>query len=383
MIRFMHTADLQLGMPFHWVPGDRGAQLRSWRFEAIDRLVDLAHAEDAAFVLMAGDVFDANTVDDRTIIQACARLGRSRVPIVAIPGNHDHGGPGSVWRRASFRENKPSNLVICEDREPVVLAGGRAVVLPAPLTHRHERGDTTSWWSASVGRDVAPDAVRIGLAHGSVADFTGDATNLIDLGRAERADLDYLALGDWHGAKEVGRRAWYAGTPEPTRFRDNDAGNALIVTAGRAMPPRVNASPIARARWIRHSVHLNGADDIHELARWFETLDGPLQTLVRLELSGALSFEDMEELDGLLRRWEGRLVHLRRKDGGLVPVGRADELDAIATRGYVASAIDALKLQIEAGGPRGPVAARALQLLYRLHRASRATGGGLDIGSTP
>ena len=58
-----------------------------------------------------------------------------------------------------------------------------------------------------------------------------------------------------------------------------------------------------------------------------------------------------------------------------MPVGRADELDAIATRGYVATAIDALKQEIEAGGERAPVAARALQLLYRLHRASQASAG--------
>lgn len=383
MIRFIHTADLQLGMPFHWVPGDRGAQLRSWRFEAIDRLLDLAVEQDAAFVLMAGDVFDANTVDDRTVIQACARLGRAKIPIVAIPGNHDHGGPGSVWRRASFRENRPENLLVCEGREPLVLAGGRAVVLPAPLVHRHERGDTTAWWTPSIGRDLAPDAVRIGLAHGSVQDFTGESTNFIDPQRAERADLDYLALGDWHGAKEVTRRVWYAGTPEPTRFRDNDAGNALVVSAARGTPPRVSASPVARARWIRHSAHLNGPDDVAELGRWFEGMDAPLHTLVRLELSGALSFEDMEDLDGLLRRWEGRLVHLRRKDSGLVPVGRNDELDAIATRGYVASAIDALKLEIEAGGPRAPVAARALQLLYRLHRAGQGSASAMSVGTSP
>ncbi len=375
MIRFVHSADLQLGMPFNWVPGDRGAQLRGWRFEAIDSLLDLAHDQDAAFVLVAGDVFDANTVDDRTVIQACARFARAKVPVVAIPGNHDHGGPGSVWRRASFRENRPENLLVLEGREPLVLAGGRAVVLPAPLMHRHERGDTTAWWSASLGRDLAPDAVRIGLAHGSVQDFTGESTNFIDPQRAERADLDYLALGDWHGAREVNRRVWYAGTPEPTRFLDNDSGNALVVTASRAAPPQVSAMPVARARWIRHAAHLNDAGDVAALGAWFEGLDSPLQTLVRLELSGALCFEDMESLDGLMRRWEGRLVHLRRKDAGLVPVGRADELDAIATRGYVATAIDALKQEIEAGGERAPVAARALQLLYRLHRASQASAG--------
>lgn len=367
MIRFLHTADLQLGMPFHWVPGDRGAQLRGWRFEAIDRCVDLAASEDAAFILVAGDVFDANTVDDRTVIQACTRFGRSKVPVIAIPGNHDHGGPGSVWRRRSFLDHRPENFTVLEGREPMVVAGGRAVLLPAPLNHRQERGDTTAHWTPEFGRSLAPDAVRIGLAHGSVQDFTGEAMNHIDPQRADRADLDYLALGDWHGSKEVGRKTWYAGTPEPTRFIDNDAGNALIVSAGRATAPRVTRVPVARGHWIRHSAHLDGGEDIHALGSWFDQLSDPLTTLVRLEISGMLSFSDMEALDLLLKSWEDRLVLLRRKDAALVPVGREEELEAIATRGYVANAIASLKASVAQGGERGATAARALRLLYRLH----------------
>lgn len=368
MIRFLHTADLQLGMPFNKVPGDRGAQLRTWRFEAIDRCVTLAHQQDAAFILVAGDVFDDNTVDDRVVIQACARFATSRVPVIAIPGNHDHGGPGSVWHRRAFVENRPANLTVLEQQEPMVLAQGRVVLLPAPLLHRQVRGDTTVHWSRELGRSLAPDAVRIGLAHGSVTDFGGEGQNQIDPRRAEQADLDYLALGDWHGTREIGRRTWYAGTPEPTGFRDNNAGNALVVSAGRAEVPRVTPVPIGQGRWVRHDADLHSTADVHGLEGWLASLDAPLQTLVRLELRGALSFHDYEALEAMLQRWEGRLIHLRRKDQGLVPAGRDDELEAIATRGYIADAIQTLRAAAAGEGPTAATAARALQLLFRLHR---------------
>ena len=59
---------------------------------------------------------------------------------------------------------------------------------------------------------------RIGLAHGSIADFgeTAATPNLIAPDRAKKAGLVYLALGDWHGTKTIGANTWYAGTPEPT-----------------------------------------------------------------------------------------------------------------------------------------------------------------------
>ena len=33
--------------------------------------------------------------------------------------------------------------------------------------------------------------------------------------RARDAGLAYLALGDWHGTREIAPATWYAGTPEP------------------------------------------------------------------------------------------------------------------------------------------------------------------------
>ena len=369
MIRFIHTADLQLGMPFAWLPGDSGAQLRNWRFDAIDRVVDLAATQDASFIVVAGDLFDANTVDDRTVEQACSRFGRARVPVFAIPGNHDHGGPGSIWQRDRFKRSRPENFHVLDSRDPVRV--GHAVLLPAPLNQRFEAGDTTSHWTPSFGAEAGPSSVRIGLAHGGVSGFgEAEGHNLIDPARAERADLDYLALGDWHGCREAGKRAWYAGTPEPTGFKDNNPGHVLVVTAGRGVPPRVEPVPVAHARWVRHSETLHNGDDIERLHRWFAELDAPLSSLVRLELAGSLCFSDMERLDDLLGQMEGRLIHLRRRGEGLIPEGKAEELDSIASGGFVADAVENLRAEVEMGGVQGALAARSLQLLYRLHRAA-------------
>ena len=86
------------------------------------------------------------------------------------------------------------------------------------LTRRHALGDPTE---SMDGLGTPEGAIRIGLAHGSVTSFGSDpdAThNLIAHDRADRADLAYLALGDWHGAQQVGPRSAYSGTPEPDGF---------------------------------------------------------------------------------------------------------------------------------------------------------------------
>ena len=73
--------------------------------------------------------------------------------------------------------------------------------------------------------------------------------------RAVRAGLDYLALGDWHGVRQAGPKAWYAGTPEPDRFRDNAPGHALAVRiAAAGAEPEVERHRLAQYRWQRHTL---------------------------------------------------------------------------------------------------------------------------------
>ena len=380
MIKLLHTADLQLGMPFHKVAGDRGSKLREARLESITRMAALAQREGAELMLIAGDLFDANTVDDRVVVQATTRFRDAALPVFVIPGNHDHcAGPDSVYRRASFVRTRPDNLVVLDDREPRVVLGGRAVLLPAPLFRRHEVTDTTAHFTPDLARDLAPNAVRIGLAHGDVVGFKrdddGGATNRIDPDRARKADLDYLALGDWHGTKSIDLRTWYSGAPEPTNFKQNDQGNALVVTLSeRGAPPIVTSHRVARTRWLVHDAVLHGEADVAHLAAWLGALDAPLETVLKLALSGTLPFTVMDRLESLLAQSDGRLLHLEHDAHAVLPQASDEELSSMASDGFVREAVDTLRAQAagasaiagDEANAQARRAALALQVLYRL-----------------
>lgn len=362
MARFVHSADLQLGMPFHWIPPDQRAPVREARLDALTRLGDLCEQADAAFLVIAGDLFDANTVEDRVIVQACDRVRALERPVYVLPGNHDHGGPDSVYRTDRFRRRKPDNMTVLLSGDPVPV--GDALLLPAPLLRRHAQ-DPTRHLTAELGRDRSPAAVRVGLAHGSVHTFNGqplgESPNQLDLGLVQRAALDYLALGDWHGTRQVGERAWYAGAPEPTGFKDNDQGHALVVHIERpGAAPQVEQVPVARTRWVRHSALVHSPEQVRALAAWLEALPSPGQTLVRLELEGVLPLEELARLERVLEDAAARLLHLRRRGPGVLPAPTAEELGAIATDGYVRAAIERLRASEDVA------AARALHLLWRL-----------------
>ena len=374
MIRFLHTADLQLGKPFHGFEGDTGAHLRELRFAAIDRLAEAAREREVNFVVVAGDLFDANTVEDRVVGQACERLGRIEVPVLVIPGNHDHSAaPDCVYRRKRFVDDKPANVVVLEEPEPYTLPDLATVILPAPLRRRHEVGDTTAHITSDLGASEEKPLFRVGLAHGSVASFgdaeqgESEATNYVDPGRAESAHLDYLALGDWHSKREVTARTWYSGTPEPTGFAESDPGHALLVTLSEpGAEPGVEAVPVGTARWLEHEVELTGPDDVERLESWLEGIDRPEETLLRLALTGSLSLAERDHLEDMLESAEARLRYLERAGAGVVAAPTEEEIDELATGGYVKTAVDRLRERASGGGDEARAAADALELLHQL-----------------
>ena len=327
-ITFIHTADWQLGKPFAQVRDpDKRAAIRKARIEAIDRIGEVASQKGAAFVLVAGDLFDSTTVDRPTVSAACTAIGRIAVPVLAIPGNHDHGGPGSIWEQPFFqheREQLAPNLRVLLDLTPVVVE--QAVILPCPLLHRAVVGDPAAWLHSSKVFEALPaDRPRIVLAHGSTQRFVGAladdeeddvSTNLIDPDRLEAMPIDYVALGDWHGTLQVGAKSWYAGTPEPDRFpkgEDQDPGNVLAVRVGRGVPPEVERIRTARLAWRRMAFQFT---DDASLDRFREEIDRQIgeqagETLLRLVLTGSLGIEAHTALEQMLESLEARLVWLR------------------------------------------------------------------------
>src|SRR5699024_10149912 len=124
-----------------------------------------AAVQSVAAVLVAGDVFDTQTVSERTLRRLFNALTGYAGPWVLLPGNHDAALAESVWTRARRLGVVPLNVHLALTPEPTLLADAGLAVLPAPLTQRHVHDDLTAWFDQA---DTVPGLIRVGLAHGSV-----------------------------------------------------------------------------------------------------------------------------------------------------------------------------------------------------------------------
>lgn len=373
MPRFLHSADWQVGRLYANLPPEDAVPLAEARTQAVERLAALAvgHAVDA--VLVAGDVFDAQAVADRTLRRLFLAMSGYTGPWVLISGNHDAALAESVWTRAQRLGVVASNVHLALSPEPLLLDGLRTAVLPAPLTQRHTYGDTTAWFDHA---ETPAGWLRIGLAHGSVQGLlpdTIDSANPIAPDRAARARLDYLALGDWHGCKRIDARTAYSGTPEPDRFRDNAPGRALLVDiehAGDA--PTITELPVGRYVWQSVSATLNVPTDVDELLATLQAL--PAHTVLDLVLQGQVTLADHERLRAGMDEATAHIRHLSRDASALRIAPSDTDLAALQADGYLAQILDELRAEQSAPGDAGHTARDALALLGAALLA-RKTGG--------
>ena len=367
-VRFLHTADWQLGRGFAGLPPEVAGVVREARFEAVRRIARLAVERRADAVLVAGDAFDDNLVGAATCARALAAMRTFPGLWVMLPGNHDADSAASVWSRLRAA-GLPDNVLVAGEPAPLLLCDGAVAILPAPLRARRIPDDLSAWMDAAA---TPAGSLRIGLAHGSVQGLLpgeADASNPIAGDRAARARLDYLALGDWHGTLQVDPRTWYSGTPEPDRFTANEPGHVLLVEiAGVGATPLVERFATASHVWRTAELDCTGLAAEDATAALEGLLPPPERrhgTLLRLRLRGAVGLACRMALDRAAERLGGELCWLDLVTDGLVAEPDGQDLRALAGNPATAAAAAALQ-ELAASGPEAErdLARHALRLLY-------------------
>ena len=374
MLSILHTADWQIGRVFAQFEPDDAAALFEARFAVVERLAGIATNRGLDAILVAGDVFDAQTVADKTIRRLFYAMQGFTGPWVLIPGNHDAALAESVWSRARRLGAIPSNVTVCLEPKPLVV-GGKFTLLPAPLTQRQTYADLTEWFAAHISTDDLP---RIGLAHGSVQGILPeevDSANPIAAGRAQGADLAYLALGDWHGTKRVDGRTWYAGTPESDRFKANDSGQALLVSIeAAALEPVVTTVPTGKFNWRQVEKQITVDSDVDEVLLMLNAVGG--SDVLHVRLSGTCNLAAHRKLSASLGTARAKARAVLWDVAALRLEPTEEDIQALHADGYVGEVLEELREQQAGAEPE-----LARDAILALARILDDHGAGMGVGA--
>jgi DNA repair exonuclease SbcCD nuclease subunit len=370
LISILHTADWQIGRVFSQFEPDDAAALFEARFVVVERLAAIATERCVDAVLVAGDVFDAQTVSDKTIRRLFNAMRGFSGTWVLMPGNHDAALTESVWTRALRIDAISSNVLLCLKAEPVVVAE-KFTLLPAPLTQRHTHNDLTEWFSTVPSSDGLP---RIGLAHGCVQGILPseiDSANPIAVGRAQDAGLAYLALGDWHGTKRVDDRTWYAGTPETDRFKANESGQALWVSIeAEGAAPVIETVRTGRFSWRQLDMEMAVDSDIDRVVDILNTAGS--DDVLQLRVSGTCNLAGHRKLTAALGAAGAKARAVVWDSAALRLEPTEEDIQALHADGFVGEVLQELRTEQDGSSPelaRDAILALARVLDAQGHRA--------------
>lgn len=201
--RVLHTSDLHL------------ASVSDKARYSLEALVALASETKVDLVIVAGDLFDHNKVDDNVVSFVVEQLQRVPAHVAILPGNHDCLAPGSVFDRADLWKN-------CANVQIFRAPQGETLDLPdlgvslwgKPIdTYEHDVRPL-----AGISSPQGKGQWHIALAHGYYVDAEPSFLPSYNISLEEiiTPGWDYIALGHLPTFRCVCNKpvkAYYSGSP--------------------------------------------------------------------------------------------------------------------------------------------------------------------------
>jgi len=229
--KFIIASDIHLDSPLQGLSRYEGAPLdilRGSSRDALENLVSLAIAEEVAFVLISGDLYDGEWKDYHTglfLSQQLTRLREAEVEVFIVYGNHD------AESRITKSLRLPDNVKVLSTKSP------KTILLDKFGVAIHGQG----FPKRDVTEDLAyqyPEAkkgfLNIGMLHTALSGAEGHEPYApCSLGTLQSKGYDVWALGHVHARKVYSKEPLilYPGNTQGRHARETGPKGCTLVVA--------------------------------------------------------------------------------------------------------------------------------------------------------
>ncbi len=306
--KFMHAADIHLDSPLRGLErysGAPAAEVRGATRQAFVKLIDDCLAQDVAFLLLVGDLFDGAWKDYNTglfFTSQMARLKERGIKVFIVRGNHDAENTMTRSLRAL------DNMHVFSPTRPET----RRLPELGVALHGQSYANTDVQHDLSAKYPPAdPGAFNIGLLHTSADGSSKEHATYAPCSIQALVDrgYDYWALGHVH-RRQVLRTdplVVFPGNLQGRHVRETGPKGATLVTVTGAKAT-IEERHYDVMRWHFRSVLVEGArsasaaiDRVHEELAALREQERGRPLAVRVRLHGATDAH--RELVGDVEKW--------------------------------------------------------------------------------
>jgi len=379
---FIHSSDLQIGMPFKFLKRDSAIEMmKADRLDSLNSIGKEAKSRGAEFVLIAGDLFDSSLTSRPLVEKVCQSISRFPCDVYVLAGNHEWKDSNSnILESDLFLKQAPGNLKVLQPGiNPI---SDDTEIFAVPVTGTHNQQEIIDSGLSQIPK--SKNKFRILAMHGQLDSIMPlsqakirieTIKELLDSGQ-----VDYVALGDRHSTTNclypdlmqdvMTDRVFYSGAPEPTDFNEQHQGNILSVTIN-AENCVVELLPIGR--WNFESIGSanspfkleNDTNLSHLFEKW--KANGGDRKIVKLYFESYLEVSKLIELQTILEELDetyfARFYQADSNPANRVPA-EVDESDKnpLGLNGFVLETYNALHESARRGDE---VAMEALSIIHR------------------
>ena len=315
-VRILHTADLHLGCEFAFLPPSERAKRKAELLICCENIFKICHTNNIDFLLLAGDVFDSNNVDEQTVnaFLSCFKLAPDTAVIYAA-GNHDPLTANSPF----LKGNLPENLTILDTNDQVI-------PFPDKNVNIYGKSFKSTYMQGAHAFSLPTNddgKINIMVIHGDLGSDMSSGYNTITKDFLRNSNMDYVALGHVHefsGIQTVGKtRFAYSGAPEPHGFDELGSKGVICANIGKDLF-EYRFVPTALRRHEEVAVDISDCTDNTAAAEKVEEVlkntfgERYAENLYKILLIGQVEETYKVNKDEILRRIKDNLYFVKIKD---------------------------------------------------------------------
>lgn len=313
-VKILHTADMHIGAAESFL----GASAQTRRFETLltfERIFDIAVEKAVQIILIAGDLFDSNRVEDNFVDAVFNKIAAvAPIKVVFVGGNHDPLNSESPFMTRDLPENL---YVLGVKDERILFEDINVCVFGRSFENVYLRGEE------NFTLETEEKYINIMAQHGELKSDLNSEYNAITPKFVKNSGMDYIALGHVHKKSEIGKientSFAYCGCPEGQGFDELDEKGIYIGEVGKGIC-NLEFVSVARRKHIFEKIDVTGKEGSIEISthilyilqeKYGEEFGA---NLYKIELTGEISADAEIVLSEIESRIAPDLYFVKLKD---------------------------------------------------------------------